>query len=127
MNTLNKKSPAIRLLLTNYEGDEVAVPVNDELSLVSGIKAISTPHTLYERLDYDDTESLQTDKRITTLGSDQGNSYLFVALGIREIFSRVAEAQKAGELLVDLAAESGIEAIAKKLAPAAKAPATRKR
>jgi hypothetical protein len=127
MNTSNKESATIRLLLTNHHGDEVAVPVNNELSLVSGMKAISTPHDLYERLEYDDTEGLETDKRITTLGSDHGNSDLFVALGIREIFSRVAEAQKAGELLVDLAAESGIEAIVKKLAPAAKVPAIGKR
>jgi len=128
MSSSEKTASSIRLLLTNGLGNEVAIPFNDNLDIQSGMQLTAWLSSVNGRLGKADwNEDLKEDKRISTLGANRGPEGLIVTLGIREIFGRVAEAQKTGEILVDLSAESGFDALIRKVATPAKMPALRKR
>lgn len=112
----------IRLLVTDHKGDEVAIPLNDQLGIRSGLQLNHMPQPIAERLGDTWGEQVQADKSISTLASDHSEERLVVTLSISEIFTRAASAQKNNELLVDLTADSGFEALIKK-ASTAKPPA----
>lgn len=113
MSTSDKNINNIRLLVTDHKGDEVAIPLNDQLGIRSGLQLNHIP-AIAAQLDEAWCEHGKKDKSISTLASDHSEEGLVVTLSISEIFTRAASAQKNNELLVDLTADSGFEALVKK-------------
>lgn len=110
-------SSSIRLLVKDASGQEIAVPLNDDLMISSGAKDFSDTGAAEERLramgvTYGD---LKNNNRITTLNRGAWDKPVVLGLSIKEIFARVAKAQKSQKALVDLTAHSGAEALVKKV------------
>jgi hypothetical protein len=126
MSTSEKNINNIRLLLTDQKGGEVAIPFNDQLGIRSGLQFNQMPQPISERLGDTWGEQGEADKSISTLDSDHCEGRLVVTLSISEIFKRAASAQKSNELLVDLTADSGFEALIKKTS-ATKPPAPKRK
>ncbi|MDD9901582.1 MAG: hypothetical protein OXT65_11425 [Alphaproteobacteria bacterium] len=102
----------IRLLLTKNENVQVALPINDSINIYSGFCENTVNADLADAIE-DARDEMEQTTSICTLQNAFNEKY-FVAMSIKELFQKIAEASKKGENLVDLAQQSGETALIKK-------------
>lgn len=95
----------VRLILNDREQTLHAVPVNDDLVVISGIRANALTGDMAEAQAI--LNAPQHADKVTTVKS--GDALFFVARSITEIFSMAAEAAKSGKPVVHLLHDSGHE------------------
>ncbi len=108
------KSNNVRLLLKDIENITHAVPVNDDMTAQSGLQGESLGDSLNDARDT--LERLGATESVSTVRAD--GERFFVAKSITEIFTLAADAARTGAPVVDMANDSGEQAIVSKAAAA---------
>ena len=106
----------VRLLLKDDEDVTVAVPLNDDLVVKSGIQRNSYPTVISDAIDK--LNEPGNAEYVSTVSTQDG--VYMVAKSVSEIFTAAAEARNSNALMADFTKCSGVRAIeakAKSLQP----------